>query len=141
MRASFCEHGERGRVEPLGQKHEIDVDADRHRGQREIERIIEQQQPRDDGQRHRDGAGIENRHDRRGEGHSDCEENNQCGEDEDVRREHDRARRVESGADADEREPGPGAAVQQFGEQEAAAPDPEIDLGAGGGLEAAAEFE
>ncbi len=82
---AIFDHGERRRMQAAREIDEEDVDADRHRGEREIERIAEREQPARDGERHRNRAGEENARQRRGKRHADRKHDHQRREDEDVR--------------------------------------------------------
>ncbi len=104
-----------GRVEPVGQPDEIDVDADRHRRHRPVERVIEQREADDDGDGHRQRAGIDDRQHGRGEQHAHRDDDEQRGEDEGVRR-------LALGVRADEGDAGPGHAVEELGGGDLGAP-------------------
>ena len=78
------EHGQRRGVEPLGQEDEVDVQADRHGRHRHIERVALHDQAGAHRHGHRDGADVEDRHDRGGERHADRQQDDERGQDEDV---------------------------------------------------------
>ncbi len=39
---AVLEHRQRGCAQPAGEEQEVEVDADRHGGEREVERVVEQ---------------------------------------------------------------------------------------------------
>ena len=109
------EHGDDGRVEPAHQPDEIDVHADRHGGHRPVERVVEQGEANDDGDRHRQGAGIDDGHHRGCEQHAHRDDDQHRGEDEGVRRLALRVR-------ADEGDGRPTDAVEELGGGDLGAP-------------------
>ena len=109
------EHGDDGRVEPAHQPDEIDVHADRHGGHRPVERVVEQGEADDDGDRHRQGAGIDDGHHRGCEQHAHRDDDQHRGEDEGVRRLALRVR-------ADEGDGRPTDAVEELGGGDLGAP-------------------
>ena len=82
---AIFDHRERGRMQAAGEIDEEDVDADRHRREREIKRIAEREEPPRHRNRHRYCAGEEDARQGRGKRHADREHDHQCREDEDVR--------------------------------------------------------
>ena len=109
------QHGDDGGVEPLHQPDEIDIDADSHRRHRPIERIVEHGEANDNGDGHRQGAGIDDRHDRRCEQHPHRDDDKERGEDESMRG-------FALGGGADEGYARPAHAVEEFGRAELFAP-------------------
>ncbi len=116
------EHGDGCRMKTLGEDDEVDVDARCHCGHGQIEEITYQQQPHDDGERHGNGADVEDRHHGRGERHADGEHDHQRGEHEDVRRERVAWHGALGGVHSDQREPGPREPVDGLGRDEALPP-------------------
>ena len=122
-------------------EEEVDVHADRHGGERQVEGIVEQQQPYHHRNRHRDGAGVEDGRDRRSKHGADRHHDDQRGEDEDVRGVDEVAAYAEALAEPHESEAGKRHAVQQLDDDETAAPEADVDLCGGERQEAAALIE
>ncbi len=102
------EHGDDGGVEAVGQPDEVDMHADRHRRHRPVERVVEQGEADDDGDGHRQGAGIDDGHHRRSEQHAHRDDDQQRGEDEGVGG-------LALGGGTDEGDPGPAHAIEELG--------------------------
>ena len=115
------QHGESGGVEALGEEDEVDVQADRHRRHRQIEGMTLHEETRDDGQRHGNGAGVEDRHDGGSERHADRQQH-------DERSQHEHVAGRIGGTQADHGDAAPGETVGQLQPDEHAPPLPDVHL-------------
>ena len=82
---------------------------------RPVERIVEQGEADDDGGRHRQGSGIDDGHDRRGEQHAHRDDDEKRGKNKGVRR-------LAGAAGADKSDRGPGEAIEELGGHHLGAP-------------------